>query len=126
MTVSYTRLYRDPGNGKLLGVCAGLADYFGANIWAVRLVAIIALLIFSLPTLLAYGIAGTLLPVKPAQLYTNRAEENFWRKVRTEPSGTARDLRHNFREMERRLRALEAYITSREFELNREINGLDQ
>jgi len=26
-------LYRDPVNGKLGGVCAGLAEYFGMETW---------------------------------------------------------------------------------------------
>ena len=126
MTKTYTRLYRDPRKGKLLGVCAGVADYFGVNPWAVRLAAIIGLLLFAPPTLIAYGIAAMLLPVKPVDIYDTPAEESFWRGVRVEPSRTTRDLRHRFRELERRLRALEAYITSREFDLSREINNLDK
>ena len=33
---SPARLYRDPEGGKILGVCAGIADFFGFNPWAVR------------------------------------------------------------------------------------------
>ena len=41
------RLYRDPRRGALGGVCSGLADYLGVEVWVVRLVAVTAL-IFSL------------------------------------------------------------------------------
>ena len=126
MTKVYTRLYRDTRHGMLFGVCAGIADYFGVQRWAVRIGAVFGLMLFTLPTLFAYGIASALLPRKPGQIYESTAAETFWRRVRTEPGPTARDLRHRFRELERRLRSLEAYITSREFELNREINGLDK
>ena len=34
-------LYRDPQRGALGGVCAGLADYLGVEIWVVRLVAVL-------------------------------------------------------------------------------------
>jgi hypothetical protein len=34
------------------------------------------------------------------------------------------DLRYRYRELERRLQAIEAYVTSREFELNRNLNDL--
>ncbi|WP_133152586.1 PspC domain-containing protein, partial [Vibrio sp. 10N.261.52.A1] len=35
-------LYRDPINGKLSGVCAGLANYFGLEVWLVRIMVISA------------------------------------------------------------------------------------
>lgn len=134
MTEEYTsdrhdspnRLYRDPHKGKLLGVCAGLADYFGIDSWIVRLGAIIGLLLFTVPTLVAYFVAGALLPRKPEHLYRDRKEEAFWRGVRTEPVQTVHDLGLRFQDLDRRLRAIEAYVTSREFELNRQINDLDR
>ncbi len=122
----YSQLYRDPKEGKLLGVCAGIADYFGINPWAARMAAAIGLFLFSLPTLVGYFVAGALLPRKPGQFYASHKEACFWRSVRVEPSRTARDIGHKFRDLERRLRSLEAYITSREFELNREIGNLDK
>lgn len=38
-------LYRDPNNGKLGGVCAGLAEYFGVEIWLMRILAVTAFLL---------------------------------------------------------------------------------
>ncbi|MEZ8138402.1 PspC domain-containing protein, partial [Vibrio splendidus] len=38
-------LYRDPINGKLSGVCAGLANYFGLEVWLVRILVISAALL---------------------------------------------------------------------------------
>lgn len=38
-------LYRDPINGKLSGVCAGLANYFGLEVWLVRIMVISAALL---------------------------------------------------------------------------------
>ena len=122
----HTCLYRDPEHGILLGVCAGVAEYFGIRRCVVRIGAIFSLMVFSLPTLFAYAIAGFLLPQKPARLYASDSEASFWRGVRVAPERTARDLRHRFRELERRLRALEAYITSKEFALRREIDGLEK
>lgn len=123
---SPNRLYRNSREGKLLGVCAGIADYFGFNAWAVRLVTVVSLVLFTAPTLVAYLVAGALLDKKPEDLYLSNEEEIFWRSVRTEPGQTVGDLRHRSRELERRLRALEAYVTSREFELNRDINNLNE
>jgi phage shock protein C len=123
---SPNRLYRNTWDGKLLGVCAGIADYFGFNAWSVRLVVVVSLVLFTLPTLAAYFAAGFLLDRKPNNLYETSDEERFWRSVRTEPTRTVSDLRHRHRELERRLQSIEAYVTSREFELNRGINDLDR
>ena len=122
---SPNRLYRDPYRGKLLGVCAGIADYFGFNPTVVRVLAAVGLIMFTVPTVIAYLAAGYLFKVKPRDMYASPEEEVFWRGVRTEPGGTARNLRHRFRDQERRLRAIEAYVTSREFKLNRDIADLE-
>ncbi len=123
--MSPSRFYRDTRRGKLMGVCAGIADYFGFDPWGVRLIVLVSLIAFTLPTLFGYFAMGILFEAKPDHLYANEQEEVFWRGVRTRPDQTARDIRHKFRELERRLRAAEAYVTSREFKLNREIRDLD-
>ena len=120
------RLYRDPFNGKLMGVCAGIADYFGFDVWPVRFAAVLALIFFTLPTIIAYLLAGALLDRKPADMYATSEEEDLWRGIRNRPGQTARDARVRFHEMERRLRQIEAYVTSKEFNLNREIRDLDR
>ena len=58
------RLYRIPERGKMFGVCAGLADYFGAEVGLVRLAAAVALIFFFVPTL-----AGYWLPEAPQQVF---------------------------------------------------------
>ncbi|MDP6786927.1 MAG: envelope stress response membrane protein PspC [Rhodospirillales bacterium] len=121
---SPNRLYRDPDNGPVLGVCAGLAEYFGVTPLAVRVAAVFGLVFFTLPTVIAYGAAGMFLDKKPAGLFASSAEEDFWRSVRVDPSRTVADLGHRFRDMERRLRAAEAHVTSSEFKLNRDYRDL--
>lgn len=121
---SPARFYRDPENGPLLGVCAGIADYFGFPLLAVRMAALCGLLFFTLPVLIAYGAAGLFVEAKPARLYASRAEEDFWRGVRVEPAQTVTDLGHRWRDIERRIRQAEAYVTSSQFKLNRDIGEL--
>ena len=121
---SPNRLYRDPDNGPFLGVCAGVAEYFGVTPMAVRVATVLGLVFFTLPTVIAYGAAGLFLDKKPADLFASPAEEDFWRAVRVDPSQTVGDLGHRFRDMERRLRAAEAYVTSSEFKLNRDYRDL--
>lgn len=54
-------LARDPERKKLGGVCAGVARYFEVEPIVVRVIAVIALVIFSQATLLAYGLAYLIL-----------------------------------------------------------------
>ena len=120
------RLYRNPAAGKLFGVCAGLADFFGAEPFLVRAGVVVALIFFSAPVIIAYLLAALILPARPATLYRSPAEEEFWRAVATKPQVTLATVRNRFRDLERRLRNLESHVTSREFELGQAIRDLDR
>jgi phage shock protein C len=123
---SWRRLYRDPKRGWIAGVCAGLADYFGLSPGVVRLATLVLLIAFTLPTFIAYLIAAMVLERRPEAMQASREEEAFWRSVRLEPSRTARDLARKFQDMERRLRAAEAKVTSSEFKLRRQFRDLER
>lgn len=120
------RLYRDRERGKLFGVCAGLADYFGVDVFLVRLGVALGGIFFTMPVVGAYLLAALVLKNKPARVYASREEEDFWRTVATKPDVTIAGLKHKFREMERRLGGMETYVSSKEFELDRAINDLDR
>ncbi|MBL6929344.1 MAG: envelope stress response membrane protein PspC [Rhodospirillales bacterium] len=121
---SPNRLYRNLDKAMVKGVCAGIADYFGVEALVVRAGALVSLFIFTLPTIIVYLVLTKVVPPRPADLYETPGEEAFWTRVRVEPTGTVATLRHRFREMEKRLRDVETFVTSREFRLNREINDL--
>ena len=119
------RFYRDPHNGKLLGVCAGLADYFGWNVTFIRILAIIALIWFNVLTLIAYFALGFMLPIKPERLYDWDTDEEYWRSVRRSADGTFRDVRHRFRELDMKLQHMERYVTSSRYDLDRQFRDLE-
>lgn len=50
-------LMRDPERGKIGGVCAGLANYFGVESWVVRLIAVTGLIFLPSVVFPAYWIA---------------------------------------------------------------------
>jgi phage shock protein C len=118
-----TRYYRDKQNGKLAGVCSGLADYTGIETLWIRLGVILLTITFGWP-LIAYFVIAWLAPVKPVGLYTSREEQKFWQGVRANPSRSARDVRASFRELDRRLADIELYYTSRNKRLEDEIESL--
>ena len=52
----------DRANGKLMGVCAGLADKAGADATLIRLAAILSVLVLGPVTILLYLVAGFIAP----------------------------------------------------------------
>ena len=117
-----SRLYRRPRpQQKIAGVCGGIADYFGIGAKWVRLVFVIAFVFAQFPVLIFYVILGFVLPVRPDDLYQSPQEEAFWQSVRRDPPRTVHSLRSKFRDLERRLRAAEATVTSPEFRMDQEL-----
>lgn len=121
---SPARLYRNPGNGMIMGVCAGIADYFGISVGGVRIAAVIALLFFFVPVFIAYFLMGFFLKPTPEGLYATDEEKSFWQRTRVDPKRTVSDIQQRFREIERRIRNAEAYVTSSEFKLKRDFKEL--
>ena len=72
-------LYRDRENGWMFGVCAGVAERFDFSTLTVRVLAVISLILFTLPTALAYLAAAVLLRPRPLIYRGGRCEHDFWR-----------------------------------------------
>jgi phage shock protein C len=117
------RLFRDKDNSILAGVCAGIAEYFGLNRKGVRLVTFLFALFppFCAFVIISYIVLAIVLPVKPRELDENSEQAEFWRGVSNAPSDVFGALRHRFRELNLRLQKMEAFVTSREFEIDREL-----
>ena len=118
---SRSRLYRDREHALLAGVCAGLAEHLGFNRVALRLVVIALAIPFSMVVIIGYIIMAIVIPAKPKDLYQTPEQEEFWRDVKSAPRDSLGRLRHRFRNLEQRLQRMEAWVTSREYELDREL-----
>lgn len=118
---SPSRFYRDRKNGIICGVCAGLADYFGFNLIAVRAVVLILAIPFTAVIVCGYVLLCLLVPAKPENLYRTSEQEEFWREMKGRPHDSLGRLRHRFRNLERRLQRMEAWVTSKEYEIDREL-----
>lgn len=125
MSARRTSFYLDKRNAKFMGVLAGVADYFGVEAIWVRLGFVMTMFFLFPPIFFLYfAVAWTGTP-KPYSLYEETSDEReFWTKVRVAPQRTIRDTRASFRETERRLRDIEAYVTSSNSRLANEIDGL--
>ncbi|WP_421199016.1 envelope stress response membrane protein PspC [Aeromonas enteropelogenes] len=124
-------LYRDPRQGKIAGVCAGLADYFGVETWIVRLLAISGLIFAGFITFTAYMAAWFLLDKKPVTLYEQ--EEEAFAEVRMKarswqagitPHQALGRIHRELDALEPRLQQIEKLVTSKVFTLQREFRKL--
>jgi phage shock protein C len=122
---SRTKFYRDKRNGKVMGVCAGIADYTGFDVTLVRIMMVAALLMSSGSILPLYFISGWIADDKPSELaIEDRDDRQFWQGVRQSPTRSARDIRSRMRDIDRRLADIESYVTTENRSLAREIERL--
>ncbi|WP_434359814.1 envelope stress response membrane protein PspC [Parasalinivibrio latis] len=124
-------LYRDPANGKLGGVCAGLAEYFDMEIWLVRILVVSAFLLGGgFFIIVAYVAAMLILEKMPTdreeevlQQRQHQVKQKPWQSGQT-PNRVLNDLEHELNAMELKVRDMEAYVTSSSFRVQREFSKL--
>jgi phage shock protein C len=122
---SRTKFYLDKKHGKVMGVCAGIADYTGFDVTLVRIMLVAAILMSSGGLIPLYFIAGWIADDKPRELAVeDQEQQKFWQGVRQSPTRTARDIRGRLREIDRRLADIESYVTTENRSLAREIEQL--
>ena len=119
-----TTFYRDKVQGKIMGVCAGIADYTGINAIWVRLAAIGLMFMTGGGIIPFYFLTGLLANKKPPHLYVDQQEQKFWQRVRQSPARTASDVRASFRDIDRRLADVELYYVTANPRLSEEIERL--
>ncbi len=124
MSVSRTKFYRDKANGKVMGICAGIADYTGIDVTIVRIGVAILTFATSGSLIPIYFIAGLIAPTKPYGLYEGLDDQKFWQGVRSNPKRSTAEVRSKFRELDRRLADIETHYTSRNTRLADEIEAL--
>ena len=104
----------DRGNGKIAGVCAGIANMTGWDVTIVRVGLVLATLTIAFPwSVIAYAVMAFL-----GQLDRRAARYGL-------PRSTSRDeARERVRNLDLRMQAIETYVTSSNSKLAREIEEL--
>lgn len=122
------RLYKSRRNKKLAGVCGGLADYFEISSFWVRLAFVLALFVFLGPfAILAYVIAAVMMDKEPLDnSRSSRSQRECFHFFDERPveKRDIRDTASKFADLEKKLRRLEATITSKKFKLHSEFNRM--
>ncbi len=116
------RLYRNKQRGLLAGVCAGIADWTGFNLTALRVAVILLAIPFTAVMIIGYIALALLLPVAPPDLYADDQEAEFWRETRRAPVDGVASLNRRFRRLDERLQRMETWLTSREYRIRQEID----
>ena len=110
------KFHLDKRNGKLMGVCAGAANYIGVDPVIVRIALVVATLLGGAPwTLIAYGVAA--LAAKPHEF---GLRDEAAPKLRT----TTHEVRQTMRDIDRRMAEVDSYVAGSSGRLAREIDQL--
>ncbi len=115
------RLYRDKDRAILAGVCSGLADWTGTNRIALRIIVVLLAIPFTAVMVIGYLVMWILIPKRPRNLYRDEDEEAFWQEVRRAPRDGVGQLNRNFRDLDERIQKMEAWLTSSEYRIDREL-----
>ena len=122
---SRTKFYLDKRHGKVMGVCAGIADYTGLDVTLVRIGLVAAIVLGAGAIIPVYFIAGWIADDQPREVADETGDQRkFWQGVRASPSQSARDIRGRMREIDRRLADIEQFVTTENRSLAREIEEL--
>ena len=102
------KLWRKPDEGKLMGVCAGLAEYLDIPVRLLRVIMVLSLFFgLFMFTVVAYFVLGFVLDVKPANVADNPRQPSASELLDQLESALQRD--------ERSVRDVERYVTSETF-----------
>jgi phage shock protein C len=116
-------LYRSR-NGRFLGVCRGIAEYFGLKPIHVRMAFVLAALFTGFwPVLGFYLLLGLVMKPEPLVQPNSADEEDFYEFYSARPGRAMDSLRERYERIERRIRRLEDHVTSREKDWDRRFNG---
>ena len=129
------RLMRDPEHEKIAGVCAGIANYYGMEVWVVRCIAVTGLLFFPSIVFPAYWIMYFVMDSPKKERRRERRQKRSSGRSGGEampepdldvsPRRNLRNVQAELNEVELRLRRMESHVTSGQFELQRELNKID-
>jgi len=133
-------LHRDPWHGRISGVCAGIAGYYGLNLTVIRVLMIVAACINPFLTIGGYLLATFLLKALPepqpqtdggrsemnAGTSSQRAEREKAAEEDLPPELRFAALKDKFRELEMRTGDMETLVTSSEFRLRRDFRKMGE
>ncbi len=140
-------LYRNTRDGKIAGVCAGIADHWEVEHWVVRLLAIILFLFTGTLAFWAYVVGWIMLAPRRRDSDYERWDDEVYEPEEEELEMEYDERHHDYRPRKmfrysedpslrlqrarelldaalRRVEDMETYVTSRQYNLNKEFSKL--
>ncbi len=111
-------------DGKLLGVCAGVADYTGIDAVWVRVGAVLTTIFVFSPLIVVYAVVGWFARPEPSRAHLEGRERRFWERASARPRRSVDELCARYRDADRRLAEFETITTGNSARLSREIEAL--
>lgn len=112
-------------DGVIFGVAKGLASYFGWSVGIVRLLFIlVSLFLFFWPTIILYLVAAMIMSPEPDGSLNTQEERDIWLHTQLDPESALEQLGRRASSVEKRLRRLEDYVTSKEYSWAKKSRGL--
>ncbi|CAK9884983.1 MAG: Phage shock protein C [Candidatus Erwinia impunctatus] len=112
------KLYRIPSQGKVKGVCAGLAAYLGIPVTVIRVITVLLLFLgMFVFTIITYFVLAFFLEELPEEAVRNRSSVLNTQQLLNKAQSDLADA-------EARLRNLERYVTSDTFSVRSRFSQL--
>jgi phage shock protein C len=126
------KLCRSSSKAKISGICAGIAEHYGYEVWVVRIAAFCLFVAHAPLFILAY-VVGTFILDKDNDQKNSANSHNstyyrpqagdVWRRG-GEPKKVLKDLDDIYSNIESRLVNIERYVTSKKYHINQELRKM--
>lgn len=104
-------------DGIFLGVCKGIADYFGWSVFWTRCIVVLGLIFSGFwPIGGIYLLAGLLMKPAPVIPLETAGEQEFYDSYTSSRSMAVHRLKQTFDKLDRRIQRLEHMVTTREYD----------
>ena len=116
-------LYRSR-DGAILGVFRGLSENLDLNLFWLRVIAIILLVVSGIwPAMILYFLAAIVMKPEPVLPLETPDEEEFYDSYTYSRKGAVHRLLQQFQNIDRRVQRMEHIVTDREFDWERKLNS---
>ncbi len=108
-------LYRSR-NGKILGVCRGIAEYYDIPVFWFRAGVVVLMVTTAVwPVMIVYFAVAFYLKPEPVIPFASESENEFYGSLANSRSMALHRLKKKFDQLQNRLRRMEDVVTSKEF-----------
>ncbi len=117
-----TTLYRSR-SGVICGICKGIADYYGFNVFWTRVLFVIAATSTGVtPAVFLYIVAAMVMKPEPVLPLESEEDEEFYQSYSGSRTMALHRLKRTYDNLNRRIQRLENTVTARDFDWDERLN----